>query len=321
MGHFLSTMENDARYQRVEKHDVPQYMLPYITRIFCEEDLYTEFRLLPEHFPDISLFESQFDPGCAPILTDIYLCCFATGCLFMEFRIRYDRSDLDQIADFSFRFKNANSIDRDQPGKVRMIDAIQELLPQDSGATVFPGSSSFKNDCKMFHQIFLEEALPEAELERHLVHLRRGYHREFPVPNTDDGYDMIFRPYEYDHWSGSQEGLVDLYHITDNKAANSYLTKYKPIQLSVSYRFMYLVLLDQRYSAIVLLGKIPHFASYTRADRERMSFMISHRHQRQAFQFSVQRCQAVGDCSVLRRRCEDLRCDRRAELLLRRGLG
>ena len=70
VGHFILTMEKDARYQKVEKHDVPQYMLPYITRIFCEGDLYTEFRLLPEHFPDISLFESHFDLGYAPDLAE-----------------------------------------------------------------------------------------------------------------------------------------------------------------------------------------------------------------------------------------------------------
>ena len=38
---------------------------------------------------------------------------------------------------------------------------------------------------------------------------------------------------------------------------------------------MYLVLLNQRFSAISFLGKIPQLRSYTRKEREKMNFMIS----------------------------------------------
>ena len=86
---------------------------------------------------------------------------------------------------------------------------------------------------------------------------------------------MIFEPYDYDHWAGSQEGLVNIFQLTENEATNSFLTKYKPVHLAVDYRFMYLVLLNQRFSAIAYLEKIPLLRSCSRKDRERIHFMTS----------------------------------------------
>ena len=275
---FVSAIGSDGRYEKLDKSsndNNPQYMLPYISRIFQDDQLYSEFLLGRDYFPELPMFESNIKSGGTVKLQDVRLCCFSTGCIFMEFQIVYDGLTIDEIANFAFRFKNANNQDKNAPEKVRMLDTIPALLPENAGATVFYAASSFKNDCKMFHRIALEEALPEEELKRHLVHLRRGYHQEFPIPRMDEDFDMIFDPYDYDHWAGSQEGLVNIYNLTDNPSSNSYLTKYKPLQLAVSYRFMYLILLNQRFSAIVFLGKIPQFRSLTRKERDKMSYMIS----------------------------------------------
>jgi hypothetical protein len=91
----------------------------------------------------------------------------------------------------------------------------------------------------------------------------------------DDAFDMMFAPYDYDHWAGSQEGLVNIYHLTDNETTNNYLKKHKANQLSQNYRFMYLVLLNQRFSAIAFLEKIPKLRSYTRKERDAANLKIS----------------------------------------------
>jgi hypothetical protein len=67
---------------------------------------------------------------------------------------------------------------------------------------------------------------------------------------------MLFEPYDYDHWAGSPDGLVNIFHPDGNPATDDYLEHYKPLQLSGNYRFMYLVLLNQRFSAIQYLEKI-----------------------------------------------------------------
>ena len=271
---FIAAITADRRYKKADKAAVPQYLIPYITNIFKDDALYAEFSLLEEHFPALSLFDSCFDRGGAK-LSDVRLCCFSTGCLFMEFQIEYHDASLDAIADFSFKFKNANSQDPNHPEAVRMLDAICALIPAGADAIPFHGASHFKNDCKMFHRIFLEAAPECEELTKHLTHLRRGYHREFPIPRIDDSFDMLFAPYDYDHWAGSQEGLVNIYNLTDNETTNNYLQKHKAAQLSLNYRFMYLVLLNQRFSAIAFLEKIPKLRTYTRKEREAANLKIS----------------------------------------------
>ena len=271
---FVSAIKNDPRYELLDKSQAPQYLLPYITRIYSSDSLFTEFRLKPENFPDLCMFSSRFPEGADASLQQIRLSCFSTGCIFMEFHVAYTNLSLDLISDFSFRFKNANSADRNFPGKVKMKDAISSLLPEAAGACAFNASSSVKNECRMFHQI-LAEPLPAEAITKHLVHLRRGYHKEFPIPTIGEEYDMIFEPYAYDHWAGSQEGLVNIFHLTDNEATNSFLTKYKPVHLSVDYRFMYLVLLNQRYSAIAYLEKIPLLRAYSRKERDEINLMTS----------------------------------------------
>ena len=272
---FTAALSDDKRYKISPKKPVPQYLLPYITNIFCDDNLFMEFRLQPEYFPDLSVFDTNFNEGGSAELADVRVCCFSTGCILLEFQIEYHNLLLDYIADFSYKFKNANSEDPDHPEKVKMIDAISDLMPPKANVTSFFDPSNFKNDCKMFHRIFLKDSIEEEELKKHLIHLRRGYHREFPIPRIDDTFDMLFSPYDYDNWAGSQEGIVNIYNLTDNATTNSYLTKHKPEQLSLNYRFMYLVLLNQRFSAISLLGKIPLLRSYTRKQREKLNIMIS----------------------------------------------
>jgi hypothetical protein len=96
---------------------------------------------------------------------------------------------------------------------------------------------------------------------------------------------MLFSPYDYDHWAGSQEGLVNIYTLTDNETTNNYLEKYKPKQLSLNYRFMYLVLLNQRFSAIAFLEKIPQLHACTRKERENVNLKIASL--KTVFSFSV----------------------------------
>ena len=271
---FVSAIQKDSRYDTLDKRHTPQYLLPYITRIYRDDSLFMEFELSEDHFPDLCMFSTRFPEGGEARLQCIRLACFSTGCVFMEFHVEYQNLSPDHISDFSFRFKNANGADRNFPEKVKMKDAISSLIPEAAGVCAFNASSQIKNECRMFHQI-LAEPLPEETLTRYLVHLRRGYHKEFPVPRIGEEFDMIFEPYDYDHWAGSQEGLVNIFQLTENEATNSFLTKYKPVHLAVDYRFMYLVLLNQRFSAIAYLEKIPLLRSCSRKDRERIHFMTS----------------------------------------------
>ena len=66
----------------------------------------------------------------------------------------------------------------------------------------------------------------------------------------DNDSDMIYKPSENDHWSGSAEGIVNITYDLNPQNADYYLHTIKPSHLSVDYYFLYLLLLNQRFTAI-----------------------------------------------------------------------
>jgi hypothetical protein len=196
----------------------------------------------------------------------------------------YNELTAEEISDFSFVFKNAKKKDKNQKNSVTMEEALKELLPKQYVELFFTGTD-FKCECKMFHQIFEHVALDAPVLKKALVHLRRGYHRNFAIPNCEGEYDIIYEPYSYDHWAGSQEGLVDIFCFSGDETADRFLEKYKPIHLARNYEFMYLILLNQRFSAIQYLNKISESFEYTRKEKEKLNLMVSNL--KTVFSFSV----------------------------------
>jgi hypothetical protein len=96
---------------------------------------------------------------------------------------------------------------------------------------------------------------------------------------------MIYEPYSYDHWAGSQEGFVNLFHCSDDEAGNWFIMNRKTSQLSENYSFMYLILLNQRFSAISYLNKISRMDKYTRKEKEKLNLKMSRL--KTVFSFSV----------------------------------
>ncbi len=277
-GNFVATLMADSRYRAVDKQEqMPQYMLPYINRIYREDDLFFEFELKEEFLPRLSLYRCKVREGASPILKAIRLCCFSTGCVLAEFLVEYHGMSVDEIADYAALLKNAKRSDKEDADFVNIEAALRSIMPESAEATVFftAGPSDFKIDCKMFHQIRLDGPIEEAEMKRHLVHLRRGYDREFDVPLCEGEYDVIYSPYDYDRWAGSQEGLVNVFFLSGRQRTDGFLTKYKPDHLSRNYRFLYLLLLNQRFSAISYLDKISQMNHYTRVEKEKLNDKIS----------------------------------------------
>ena len=57
--------------------------------------------------------------------------------------------------------------------------------------------------------------------------------------------------------------------------ADHFLKKYKPLHLSNNYWFVYLLLLNQRFSAISYLDKVSQLNTYSRKEREKLNLNIS----------------------------------------------
>ena len=270
----VEALNNDSRYLLMAKDTPPQYLMPYATNIYLDDSLYSAFLLKPEHMPRLCMYGAHLGLEQEPVLESVRISCFGTGCAFAEFRVNYQGLTIEQIADFVYRFKNATKTDTKHGSFVTMYDALTDLLSGIPEVEMFFTDAGFKRECRMFHQIFCEDALDEATTHRHLRHLSRGYHSQFSMPQSDSFYDMDYRPYDYDHWAGSQEGLVNLCFHSGEARTDYFIDHFKRGQLERNYSFMYLLLLNQRFTAIKLICRITEYGRYTRAKKEELNQRI-----------------------------------------------
>ena len=277
LGNYEKTLEvlkNDPRFLLMPKEEPPQYLMPYATNVYLDDNLYSAFLLKQEYLPELCMYGQQLGLETEPVLESVHISCFATGCAFAEFRVTYEGLSIEEIVDFVFRFKNATKTDSKNGYTLTMCAVLEDLLSGIEGMEMFFTGSDFKKECRMFHQIFSQEVLDEETTQKHLRHLSRGYHNQFSMPRSDSDYDMEYHPYEYDHWAGSQEGLVNLYFHSGERTTDFFLDRFKPDQLARNYSFMYLLLLNQRFSAIKLICQITEFAYYTRVEKEDLNRRI-----------------------------------------------
>ena len=89
----------------------------------------------------------------------------------------------------------------------------------------------------------------------------------FDKENADenDSFSMLYKPYSYDNWAGSPEALVDINIVNTSKddRTSYFINNLKYLHLTIDYRFMYLVLLNQRFSSIKLISNISKGSNYT----------------------------------------------------------
>lgn len=270
----LEVLRRDDRFLPVSREELPQYLMPYAANIYQDEKLYSAFLLKPEFMPALCMYGQQLELETEPVLESVRLSCFATGCAFAEFRVTYGGLSIEQIVDFTFRFKNATKTDTRNGHTLTMCAVLEDLLSGIADMEMFFTGSDFKKECRMFHQIFSEDVLDEETTRKHLRHLSRGYHNQFSMPHSDGDYDMEYHPYAYDHWAGSQEGLVNLYYHSGERTTDFFLDRFKAGQLARNYSFMYLLLLNQRFSAIKLICQITDYGKYTRIEKEDLNRRI-----------------------------------------------
>ena len=271
---LVRALKKDSRFCCLSKKDAPQYMLPYIYRIYRDDQLFMKFELKSEFLPRLGMCEAQDENGAKAVLKQVIFSCFSTGCILVEFHVAYEGLTLEEIENFSFHFKSAKKGRDEMLGTVTMEEAVRALLPAHVNAEIFFTGSDFKKECKMFHQICLDKVMPEDEIRRHIVHLRRGYHQNFAIPKMSGEYDIIYEPYSYDRWGGSQEGIVNIFNYTGEESTDRFLRNYKPVHLDQNYWFLYIVLLNQRFSTIRYLDKISQMSKYRRKEKEKLSHKI-----------------------------------------------
>ncbi len=276
---FVGEMEKLPVWSKIPTEKIaPRYFLSYITQIVNRPDDFCAFALKDEAIPDIYMCEDKLSLSDTTTITQIRFSAFGTGVGFLEFRVEYGDLSFDEIANFAYKFKKATEQKAGTipEGKVCLYNAAKMLMPENTKAELFfTRSVSFKNECHCFHMLYADkDRYTKEELDRYLRLLRRSQSTSFDTCCHDDDYDMLFEPYTYDLWAGSQESLVSISTNAGDSNSNFYIEHFKPGQLSIDYHFMYLMLLNQRYSAIQYISQIACASSMSTKEIEALNKRI-----------------------------------------------
>lgn len=257
---FKENMDNNALWTAVSKEKyLPRYLLHYATRIAESPNLFSLYELKDHTQLNIYMFAEELKLKNIPIIENVRFSCFSTGVGFMEFWVSYNDTTPEEIENFSYLFKKATKMcNKDIPnGKRALYDVALSLVPENTNTKLFFSTTAeFKYECICFHFLHIDEPSGnEKETHERLYRLSRSYNTGFEQLIESD-YDMIYMPAENDHWGGSAEGLVNIVYDKNHDENNYYLHVYKEEHLSIDYYFLYLLLLNQRFTAIQYINKI-----------------------------------------------------------------
>lgn len=263
----------DARWRRLTAEELgTDYLMRYANRIAVDEACSASFVYLPLAEKPLSLRvgrETGEGAEQTKARNDKYEACvhpeelrltlFDTGIGFAELQVLYDGLSPEEIVDFIYDFKKVYKTESDMAESRSFIGMVRESLG--AGCTPFfynpvnAGRLAFKNECLGFHALrFSESEIAPEEIAPLLFRLRHGYAAGFAYQENEEVYDFTYSPYAYDFWSGCQEGLANVVRLDEGK--NAFIDRYKYRQLMRDYRFMYLILLNQRFTAIRYIEKI-----------------------------------------------------------------
>lgn len=254
---FISALEKTSLWETTDPKKVwAGYLFRYASDINRKKELFASFTLKDASSLNVYMFQYDLCLENTPKIDEVRLSCFSTGVGFMEFWVSYTDLEVDKIADFSYMFKKATSkCKKELPNQQRALyDVASSLLPEEHKAILFfSASARFKYECNCFHFLHLDQEIPDhSTLQAELFRLGRSYRNNMPVAG-ESAYDMIYEAGSGDYWSGCTEGLANI--VYDHKHARDgekdyYLHSLKLQRLQTDYYFMYLLLLNQKYSAV-----------------------------------------------------------------------
>ncbi|MBO4872426.1 MAG: hypothetical protein J5496_03315 [Lachnospiraceae bacterium] len=259
---FKTYIEETPDWQLVSEGIKTDYILNYARSMNNPDDR----RMQTYSFRDrtglaLYLFEqtavSKDDPykqrsGFVPQLEDISLYVFGLNIAFLEFHFLYDGMFLHEIERFNYYFRSLRNDKSDDkkylnyPADKDSVKAVLEkILPNEQSGTevCFSNSSDVKQQSLVYTAVTVS---PDEDVQRALFLLSHGLAPNFRGAQTRSRYEMQedFGPKHV--WAGCQDGLACV--RTDKQP---YPFQYD--HLRRDYHFMYLLLLNQRYSIISYL--------------------------------------------------------------------
>ena len=264
---FFNFIDNSDQWKPLEQEKLKiNYLFNYAADIATNKTTCKIYEHTnPEDIP-VYMFEKELNLSESPVISEIRLVYFGTGVAFIELHVIYGSLSVDDIIEFAYLFKKAKKADGkayDKGDKISLFTALRTILPpEESGAVLFfanTGAADFKLQALCYHFLLIDDTdYDDSKLPETIFLLKRSYNHDFIYDSNADKskYDMTYKPFDYTHWGGCQEGIVCISKLTGNQKTDSFITSYQYDHLVNDYRFMYLLLLNQRYSAIKYINQI-----------------------------------------------------------------
>lgn len=274
-------IDGDNIWCCTEKEKIsPSYLFHYASNVAKDSNLFKSYSLKDTSSLNVYMYDEEIDFKGIPSIEEVRFSSFSTGVGFVEFWISYSGVTLEEISNFAYLFKKATKLkDKAQEnGKQSLYDVAKSLLPYDINCQLFFSSSAqFKYECNCFHFIHKDGSIPEkTHLNNTLHHLCRSFKSSMPII-TDSKYEMTYEAGAGDYWCGSTEGIVNVLFDCQGKDDDNldyYLHTIKPIHLNVDYYFLYLLLLNQKYSAIQYIYMVSKVINKPSKDIENLNRRI-----------------------------------------------
>lgn len=276
---FTQAVAENALWEVTDSKKVwAGYLFRYASDINRKKELFASFTLKDPSELNVYMFQEELHGENVPVIKEVRLSCFSTGVGFMEFWVSYSDMTVDEIANFSYMFKKATSkCKKELPNQQRALyDVACALLPKESRAILFfSASARFKYECNCFHFLHLDQEIPEpSTLQATLYRLSRSYRSNMPAA-AESAYDIMYEAGSGDYWSGCSEGLANIVYDDQHDEKNDYyLHSLKLQRLQTDYYFMYLLLLNQKYSAVEYIKMVSHSLDVTTKDVEALNRRI-----------------------------------------------
>ena len=192
---------------------------------------------------------------------NIKIHCFGTNIGFLVYDIWYSADmSYQDILEFNYSFKKVGTADvRIEDTKISdngdkgtfLYKLSKNLIANDlDEVEIFFHSNHLVRMQSNVFSIFCDTV--EGEIEDKLFHFCHSYTVDYAYGRIDpEGSFCCFQPYTYIHWGGCQDGICCIYYDINDFTSNDINGK-----LQNDYYFMYLILLNQKYTLLSLLNQM-----------------------------------------------------------------
>jgi hypothetical protein len=206
----------------------------------------------------------------------VHLYVFETQIGFIGLEIEYDFKNiqLEDIIEGNYNIKNVvqnidsiyhrrkvkvsetldanKTLNLDEP--LPMREVIKNVTRDLEVTTFFENESGLPKQALVYNAVCLSDTnLEKSFIETSIYEMRRLFRKSYKPSDYDikiEGNEETLQLFENCYWGASLEGVVNIYHLTDDKETNTFFTGTYKGAIEKTYLYFYIIALHQRYALL-----------------------------------------------------------------------